>query len=459
VCRNRIEKDSLMTRILAMFVVGLLTIPATQLRAEIQISSEHLDAELGFCFEQIPLPAVNDAGSRATWTMISGQRDDNGARIAALNDGRVPANEDQPRSNFFFRAGTAGGRILADLGKANSIKRISSYSRHVGDRAPQVYTVYGSNGDIDVSKLSPNSSEPLDPGQWQRIAAIDTRPTTGESGGTYGVSITSSQSSVGPFRYLLFLVEPTEKRDPFGLTFFSEIDIVTDDDPDLNFVSAGTPLNLIKSQTSDKRYQFQINVTEAPELKEWSQKELLPVMNEWYPRIVEMLPSDGYQAATKVRLQYRNDMAEGIPASASGAKISLNAPWFRKHLNDEAKGCVVHELVHVVQDYWRPRPDGAKSAEVPGWFIEGLADYIRWFKFEPQSRGAELSSRQLAKARYDASYRVSAHFIDWVVRTYDQDLVKTLNAAARNGKYSDSLWELSTRKRINDLAEEWRKGE
>jgi hypothetical protein len=170
-----------------------------------------------------------------------------------------------------------------------------------------------------------------------------------------------------------------------------------------------------------------------------------------------MLPSDDYQAAAKVTLRYRNDMPGGIPASATGNRINLNAPWFRHHLKDEAKGCVVHELVHVVQDYWQSRRGNPNVAPAPGWFVEGLADYIRWFLYEPESGGARLSAEQLAVAKHNASYRISANFIDWVVRTQDKDIVTKLNAAARDGKYDDSLWEIHTRKRLGDLVEEWRK--
>ena len=435
------------------------SIPTAHLFGEVQIVTEHLENGTGFTFEKMASPATNDAGTQATWTLIDGERDANSAKLTVLNDGLVPAGEDDPQSNFFFRAGSDGGRILADLGKIIPVQRISSYSRHPGDRAPQVYTVYGSNGEGAGFRKEPRRDQKLEESGWQKIAKVDSRPTKGDAGGRHGVSISDSSGLIGQFRYLLFAIEPTEKRDPFGLTFFSEIDIVSADGPKLEFVPVGKPPLIAKFQTDDAKYQFQIDLTEAVDLKEWSESELVPVIRQWYPKIVAMLPSEGYEAAKTVQLRYRNDMPAGIPASASGSKVNLNAPWFRKHLKDEARGCVVHELVHVVQDYWRSRRGNARGASVPGWFVEGLADYIRWFLYEPESRGAVLSAKQLAAAKHDASYRVSAHFIDWVVRTQDKDLVVKLNAAAREGKYDDNLWEIYTRKRLPVLAEEWRKGE
>lgn len=444
---------------IAALVAGLWYLQSAQLFAEVQIAVERLEAGSGFRFKAIDPPATNDAGKNASWKLVTGERDRNGARLSALHDGLVATGDDEPRANFFFRAGSDAGRIVADLGTVVPVKRISSYSYHAGDRAPQVYTVYGSTDEETKFDGEPGRDVTPEDCGWRKIASIDTRPASGDTGGQYGVSITDPAATIGRFRYLLFAVEPTQQRDRFGLTFFTEIDIVVEGGPELEFVPAGNPPKVAKFETDDRKYQFQIDTTEAADLHDWSETELAPVIREWYPKIVEMLRSDNHQAATKVTLRYRNDMPQGIPASGSGASINLNAPWFRKHLKDEAKGCVIHELVHVVQDYWRSRRTNPKAAPVPGWVVEGLADYIRWFLYEPESGGARLSAKQLAVAKHDASYRVTANFIDWVVRTHDKDIVSTLNAAARDGRYDDSLWEIQTRTRLADLADEWRKGE
>ncbi len=451
--------DRFMKFAFAVCVAGFWSFQAGALFAEVQVTLEQLDAGTGFTFQKIESPSTNDAGTSAKWKLVDGEPDGNSAALAALHDGRVPAGDDEPRGNFFFRAGSDGGRITADLGKVTSVKRISSFSRHTGDRAPQVFIVYGSNGDGAAFDPEPRRDRKPEDCGWRRIAGVDTRPAKGDTGGRHGVSITDSEGVIGRFRYLLFAVEPTEKRDPFGLTFFSEIDIVSLDGPDPEYIPAGKPLTLVNFHTTDAGYHFQIDLTEASDLKEWSESELAPVIRTWYPKIVEMLSGDGFQAAEKVRLRYRNDMPKGIPAAANGSRVDLNASWFRIHLKDEAKGCVIHELVHVVQDYGSARLTNPKAVPTPGWVVEGLADYIRWFQYEPESHGAMLTPKRLAEARHDASYRTSAHFIDWTVRTQDKDFARKLNAAARAGKYDDSLWEIHTRKRLSDLADEWRSGE
>jgi hypothetical protein len=425
----------------------------------IETITEVLNAGSGFAFEKIPAPAMNDAGTDADWRVIDGTGDRNGAGLAALHDGRVPTGDDEPRANFFFSAGSDGGRILVDLGKVMSIERISTYSRHNADRGPQVYTVFGADGEAVGFDAEPKREKKPDACGWKMLAAIDSRPKDGDPSGRHGVSITHADSAIGKFRYLLFDVLPTEKRDPFGLTFFSEIDVVSAGGPELEFVPVGNPPKLVNFQSKDGKYTFQIDATEAADLAEWSEKELAPVVSEWYPKIVALLPSEGYAAPVKVRLGYRNDMPAGIPASAAGFRINLNAPWFRNQLNGEAKGCVVHEMVHVVQNYWQARRTNPNANPTPGWFVEGLPDYIRWFLYEPEKRGAMLSPDRLAQAKHDASYRVSANFIDWVSRTYDREIAMKLNAAAREGKYEDALWEKYTNKSVDALADAWRKGE
>jgi hypothetical protein len=202
-------------------------------------------------------------------------------------------------------------------------------------------------------------------------------------------------------------------------------------------------------------------MTHAPEMKNWTESELKPVIVEWYPRIVEMLPSDGFEAPEKVRFRYLpNAKMEGIPAYASGGTISMNAPWMAREKNREARGAIVHEMVHVVQSYANRRSRGGRRMQTPGWIVEGIPDYVRWFLYEPQSGGAALSKSALAKAKHDASYRVSANFIDWVLREYDADgtLLQKLNAAAREGRYSTDTWKELTGRAEEELAADW-KGE
>jgi hypothetical protein len=197
-------------------------------------------------------------------------------------------------------------------------------------------------------------------------------------------------------------------------------------------------------------YQITIDTSATPDLADWAEKELRPVLEEWYPKIVAMLPSDGYEAPRRFTVLFRDDW-DGV-ADTSATHVNCYAKWFRENLKGEAKGAVVHELVHVVQQY---RQLDRRAARNPGWLVEGIADYVRWYKYEPQSHGAEV--HRSSHAHYNDSYRPTANFLNWASGKYDKDLVVELNSAMRHGKYSDELWKQCTGKTATELGDEWKK--
>jgi hypothetical protein len=201
--------------------------------------------------------------------------------------------------------------------------------------------------------------------------------------------------------------------------------------------------------TTQAAYEIKIDTANlSPEMAAWADETLRPVCEAWYPRIVEMLPSDGYVAPRRFTVSFRTDM-DGTPAMASGDRVMCNVAWFERQRDGEAIGAVVHEMVHVVQRY-----DGHRG-KVPFWLQEGIPDYIRWYLYEPEKNGARI--RDPAKVRYDQAYRTSANFLDWATRTYDADLVRKLNAAVRDGAYTDAIWPtLADGKTLDALDAEWR---
>ncbi len=440
---------------IALFLLQFLPLVC---RGAIQVVSERNENEaatVAFRFKNVPPPAKSDAAERASFTLVDGERDINGGDLIKLHDGRLPREEDQPAENFFFRAGSAGGRIQLDLGSAIAIKQVNSYSWHGGTRAPQVYWLYGSDGGAPGFQAEPKRGTDPETCGWKLLAKVDTRPKGEPLGGQYGVSISDSGGDLGTFRYLLFDISRTEGEDPFGQTFYSEIDV-------LEAGSTATPVAVEETKPITQsfvaeggKYHFTIDTTLAPDLTEWADKELRPVVKEWYPKLIALLPSEGFMPRTNVTLRFREDMG-GTPASAGGGFVNCNAGWFRGELKREARGSVVHELVHVVQNYAGRRSDPT-ATRMPGWLVEGIPDYIRWYLYEPQTKGAEITTRNLARAKYDGSYRVTANFLNWVTTQYDPLIVQKLNAAARAGKYREELWKEATGKTVQELGEEWKR--
>jgi hypothetical protein len=179
-----------------------------------------------FKFPRVPSPSKDDAATNAKRLMVDGEMDQNGATLAALTDGLLPTDEDQPGANFFFDAGTSGGSFRFDLGQVMTVAQINSYSWHPNTRGPQVYAVYGSDGTAAAFNPAPKAGVDTAAAGWTWIASVDTRPGAADIGGQYGVSISGSNGPLGRFRYLLFVCSVTETDDDYGNTFYSEIDVI-----------------------------------------------------------------------------------------------------------------------------------------------------------------------------------------------------------------------------------------
>jgi hypothetical protein len=127
--------------------------------------------------------------------------------------------------------------------------------------------------------------------------------------------------------------------------------------------------------------EFTVDVKDAPEMKEWAEKSAR-LCEQWYSRINDDLKSERFQPPRRVRMTIKK--MNGV-AYTSGARITGSAAFFKQHPDDF--GAMIHETVHVVQGYRLPGN--------PGWLVEGIADYIRFFKYEPPQCPPRPLRRQL----------------------------------------------------------------
>jgi hypothetical protein len=186
-----------------------------------------------------------------------------------------------------------------------------------------------------------------------------------------------------------------------------------------------------------------IDTTQAPECAEFAAKAKA-AGEAYYATIEKMLPSDGYTPPNKVTITFL-PAEEGKPyvAYTSAKGIFCDPDYYTKNPNDV--GSIIHELVHVDQHY--------TLGKRPGWLTEGIADWVRWFHYEPANKRPHPKGD---KAKYDGSYQTTAAFLEWTSNKYDKDLVKKLNAACRQAHYSDKIWKDLTGKSLEDLGAEWK---
>jgi hypothetical protein len=187
-----------------------------------------------------------------------------------------------------------------------------------------------------------------------------------------------------------------------------------------------------------------VDVSDAPDMKEWADK-CARICERAYPMINQELASDGFKPAHLIRMSFKNDY-QGV-AATGGTRITGSVKYFKDHPQDF--GAMVHETAHVVQAY-RGARGGNRN---PGWLVEGIADYVRFYKYEPGKIGPLRNPDRL---RYNQAYRTTARFLNYVTEKYDKELVKKLNAAMRQGKYSDDLFKDYTGKTVTELDDEWR---
>jgi hypothetical protein len=182
------------------------------------------------------------------------------------------------------------------------------------------------------------------------------------------------------------------------------------------------------------RVKVTLDTREAPELNDWALKAK-KLVEHWYPIVSELLHSDGFTPPREVTLVFKKEMRH--PTYASGTRITLSAAWFKGHPG--AFGVLIHEMTHTIQQYRRRPP--------PRWLCEGIADYVRFFRYEPQTK-ITVNPR---RASYSDGYGTSAAFLAWAEKAHDRHLVRKLNAALRQGKYRDELFKAYTGRTLDQL--------
>ena len=163
--------------------------------------------------------------------------------------------------------------------------------------------------------------------------------------------------------------------------------------------------------------EFVVDTADAPDLEPWAESTAR-ACERACAMINDELGSDGYRPPRRIWLALSASY-HGV-AKMSGDHIVGSADHFRGHRRDV--GAIVHETVHVAQGYQR--------GERPSWLVEGICDYIRFFHWEP----GNLGRIDPETAHYNKSYRVTAAFLAYLVKTYDKDIVPSSTApCARAG--------------------------
>jgi hypothetical protein len=176
-----------------------------------------------------------------------------------------------------------------------------------------------------------------------------------------------------------------------------------------------------------------IDISEVPEMKEWAQnlqKELLA----FYPVLIEKLGKDNVRRDVKIAIK-KDVKGSG---HTQGFNIVLGADHFKAKPKDT--GTAVFYLTRIMQSY--------KAKNAPSWLVTGIADYIRWWNFEPVERRRNINPRE---AKYTNGFNDAAAFLVWIEKAHDKDAVRKLNEALYTDTYSSDSFKKLTGKDPSEL--------
>jgi hypothetical protein len=214
--------------------------------AQVTARIESGDDSPAFRFPSIEPPSADDyadsSQGKATIECVKGQlykgRKHESGRPELLLDGTGQSQPDSPTESVYF-AREESGCLLLDLGSRVAVSKVNAYSWHRNvkidtdhTRATQKYDLYGFAGDAAPGI----EKSPVATG-WTLIARVNTDSYFGRSRelrpAQQATSITAAGGSLGRFRYLLWVMQPTrdeakpddELSRNLDNSFFGEIDV------------------------------------------------------------------------------------------------------------------------------------------------------------------------------------------------------------------------------------------
>ena len=131
--------STLKTPYLASLIAGLLSVLVSTAHAIPVITSENV---AGTTFSTVLNPSATDLAQSGPFSLISGTPHGLSGPITVLQNGVLQAGADAPGQSYF--SDTQPFVFQVDLGALFSIGQVITFSRHPNIRAPQRYTMSGS---------------------------------------------------------------------------------------------------------------------------------------------------------------------------------------------------------------------------------------------------------------------------------------------------------------------------
>ncbi len=181
-------------------------------------------------------------------------------------------------------------------------------------------------------------------------------------------------------------------------------------------------------KTTSEKNGYTINITNTNfSISKTTIETFVSTFHEVYPKMFE----DYNTSAPKVIEVYSDPTYDGVAyAEIDKGKITISPKYINENPNDT--DLLTHELMHLVQSY----PYGSG----PLWLTEGIADYARSVYGINNDKASWSLPTYSGGQHYTDAYRVTASFLKWVRKTYDNEIIKKLDINIRNETYTYNLW-------------------
>lgn len=200
-------------------------------------------------------------------------------------------------------------------------------------------------------------------------------------------------------------------------------------------------LHLTRNVATTPRLKIVFEGEPTQAVRDWAD-EAGALVIEWWPQVAHLLATEKFTPPTELALIFKRELS--APAVRTREGIFISIPWITSHPEDF--GMLIHEMTHAIQDYPAPPRDA-------GWLVEGIADYIRYWHYEPELERPRLD---FSKAHFRDGYGTSAAFLAWIVARYDRRAVRKLDAALRAGEYQPQLFATITGVELDTLWQEFK---
>lgn len=205
------------------------------------------------------------------------------------------------------------------------------------------------------------------------------------------------------------------------------------------FLSITALATAAEPASSGRNYEIVIDYSAAPECEAFALKAK-GIAEEWYPKINEIIfGKDRPLPGGKIHLWF--EPMKGV-AHATHDGIHISAEWVTKKAPNDY-GMVVHELTHVVQNY---------KGKGEGWLTEGIADYVRYERYEPGKQKWKLDPQ---KSSYKQGYGIAGAFLAWLEKNKNPEIVRRLNTASHDGTYKREMFAELCGASVDDLWKEF----